>query len=116
MAVPRSSPTSSYWRSSCSCRIGRGDRSDAVNVPITRLFVLVVALFAVLIGFTSRWAVFDAKSLNDNSLNKRGVLEAARIERGVITAGDGTVLARSLKQPGGIYERTYPTGDLFPHA
>ena len=87
-----------------------------MNAPIIRLFGLVVVLFGVLIAFTSRWAVFDAKSLNDNTLNKRGVLEAARIKRGVITAGDGTVLARSLKQPGGIYERTYPTGDLFPHA
>ena len=87
-----------------------------MNAPIIRLFGLVVVLFAVLIAFTSRWAVFESKSLNDNTLNKRGVLEAARIKRGLIKAADGTVLARSLKQSGGVYERTYPTGDLFSHA
>jgi len=87
-----------------------------MNAPIIRLFGLVVVLFAVLIAFTSRWAVFESKSLNDNTLNKRGVLEAARIKRGLIKAADGTVLARSLRQSGGVYERTYPTGDLFSHA
>ena len=87
-----------------------------MNAPIIRLFGLVVVLFAVLIAFTSRWAVFDSASLNDNTLNKRGVLEAARIKRGVIRAADGTVIARSLKQQGGVYERTYPTNELFSHA
>ncbi len=79
-----------------------------MNAPIIRLFGLVVVLFAVLVAFTSRWAVFDSKSLNDNALNKRGVLEAAKIKRGVIRAGDGSVLARSVKQQGGVYERTWP--------
>jgi peptidoglycan glycosyltransferase len=40
-----------------------------VNQPIIRLFGLVVVLFAVLVAFTSRWAVFDSKSLNENALN-----------------------------------------------
>jgi peptidoglycan glycosyltransferase len=87
-----------------------------VNQPITRLFGLFVVLFAVLVAFTSRWTVFESKSLNENALNKRGVLEAAKINRGVIRAGDGTVLARSVKQQGGVYHRTYPTGELFSHA
>jgi penicillin-binding protein A len=87
-----------------------------VNQPIIRLFALVFGLFVVLVAFTSRWAVFDAASLNDNTLNKRGVLEAARIKRGVIRSGDGSVLARSVRQSGGLYERRYPTGDLFAHA
>ena len=34
-----------------------------MSVPITRLFGLVVVLFAVLIGFTSRWTVFEADGL-----------------------------------------------------
>ena len=87
-----------------------------MNQPIIRLFGLVVVLFAVLIAFTSRWAVFESKSLDENALNKRGVLEAAKINRGVIRAVDGTVLARSVKQQGGVYHRTYPTGELFSHA
>ena len=34
-----------------------------------------VALFAVLIGFTSYWSVFDARALKDKEANKRPLLE-----------------------------------------
>ena len=34
-----------------------------MNAPIVRLFGVVVVLFALLIVWTSRWTVFDAKSL-----------------------------------------------------
>ena len=69
-----------------------------MNTPIARLFVVVVVLFAVLVGFTSRWTVFDANALRDNPKNRRELLEEQQIRRGLIRAGDGTVLARSLKQ------------------
>lgn len=84
--------------------------------PITRLYVLVIALFAVLVYFTSRWTVFDAKTLRNEPLNRRLLLEQSRIHRGLIRADDGTVLARSIKQTGGTYTRTYPSGGLFSHA
>jgi penicillin-binding protein A len=87
-----------------------------VNAPIARLFMVVVVLFAVLVGFTSRWTVFDADALRDNSKNRRELLEEQRIHRGVIRAGDGTLLARSLKQPDDSFVRTYPQARLFPHA
>jgi penicillin-binding protein A len=87
-----------------------------VNTPIQRLYVLVLLLFAVLVYFTSRNAVFDASALRDNALNKRTLLEEQRIHRGTIRAADGTVLARSVKQRGGVYSRRYPTGGLFGHA
>ncbi len=32
-----------------------------MNSAITKLFVVVVVLFALLIGWTSRWTVFDAR-------------------------------------------------------
>jgi peptidoglycan glycosyltransferase len=84
-----------------------------VNAPIFRLFVLFVALFAVLIGFTSRWAVFGATGLRENKHNSRVVLEEQRIKRGIIRADDGTVLAGSTALSGGRYARRYPTGRLF---
>jgi penicillin-binding protein A len=87
-----------------------------MNAPITRLFVVVVALFALLIAFTSRWTVFQADALRNNARNQRELLEDQRIHRGLIRAGDGAVLARSLKQPDQSYVRTYPQGELFPHA
>ena len=87
-----------------------------MNTPIQRLYALFLVLFAVLVYFTSRNAVFDAKALRDNALNKRTLLEEQQIHRGTIRAADGTILARSVKQRGGVYSRRYPTSGLFSHA
>jgi penicillin-binding protein A len=87
-----------------------------MNRPIVRLYALVVLLFALLVGFTSRWSVFEASSLRENELNARRLLEQERIDRGPILAADGTVLARSVPEPGGVYSRRYPTGDQFASA
>ncbi len=87
-----------------------------MRTPIVKLFALIVVLFALLIGWTTRWTVFEAKSLNDNTLNKRTLFDDLRIQRGRILAADGTVLARSAPGPGGTWTRTYPTGSLFAQA
>jgi penicillin-binding protein A len=84
-----------------------------VNRPIIRLYGLVALLFALLVAFTSRWTIFEAASLRNNTLNERTRLEQERIERGPILAADGTVLARSVRGPEGVYQRVYPTGELF---
>ena len=36
-----------------------------MNQPIVRIYVLVLLLFAALVYFTSKWAVFDADELQD---------------------------------------------------
>jgi peptidoglycan glycosyltransferase len=88
-----------------------------VNGPIAKLFVVIVVMFAFLIAWTSRWTVFEAKSLNQNPLNKRTLADEVRIKRGRILAGDGqTVLARSVPARGGTWRREYPTGSLFAQA
>jgi penicillin-binding protein A len=87
-----------------------------MNRSIVRVYVLVVLMFALLIGFTSRWTVFDASSLRANSLNKRGVLEQERIHRGEIVTSSGEVLARSVRGADGNYTRTYPQHAAFAHA
>jgi penicillin-binding protein A len=84
-----------------------------VNSPIFRLFALFVVMFAVLVAFSSRWAVFGAQRLRENPDNSRVVLEEQRIKRGVIRADDGTFLAGSIAISGGRYTRRYPTGRLF---
>jgi len=84
-----------------------------MNRPIVRLYGLVALLFALLIAFTSRWTVFEASSLRENPLNKRSLLREERTERGAILAADGTVLAHSVREVGGVYQRFYPTGRLF---
>ncbi|MGI8428590.1 MAG: peptidoglycan D,D-transpeptidase FtsI family protein [Solirubrobacteraceae bacterium] len=87
-----------------------------MNRPIIRLFGFVAVLFALLIGWTSRWTVFEAKSLNDNALNARTLIDELKIKRGRILAADGSVLARPIARPGGTWSRAYPTGSLFSQA
>jgi penicillin-binding protein A len=89
-----------------------------VNRQITKLFGLVVILFAVLIGFTSYWSVFDAKALKEKTANKRPLLEQQQIRRGRILAADGTVIARSVGKGRGNslrFVRRYPEGRLYGH-
>lgn len=92
-----------------------------MNKPIVRLFGLVIAMFALLLAFTSRWTIFEASSLRDNPLNARALLEQQRVDRGRILAANGRVLARSVRSrtsrsSEAIYTRTYPTGSEFAHA
>jgi penicillin-binding protein A len=89
-----------------------------LNRQIIQLFALTLVLFGVLIAFTSRWTVFEAASLEDNSLNRRGLIEQQRIPRGLILARDGAELARSVPRGRGdrrVYTRTYPEGETFGH-
>lgn len=89
-----------------------------MNRQIVQLFGLVVVLFAVLVGFTSYWSVFEAQALKEKDANKRPLLEQQRIERGRILAADGTVIARSVAKGRGDdlrYVRRYPEGSLYGH-
>ena len=87
-----------------------------MNAPITRLFVAVLVLFALLVGFTSNWSVFDAEELETKTQNKRPLFEAQQIKRGQILTSDGKVIANSVKEGKGEnyqYVRRYPLGSLF---
>ncbi len=88
-----------------------------MNRSIVRLFGVVILLFAVLVVWTSRWTVFSATALNNNSLNKLSYFASLKVRRGTIYAADGTtVLARSVRQRGGTFKRVYPQGPLFSQA
>jgi penicillin-binding protein A len=90
-----------------------------LNRRIAQLFGVAALLFALLVGYTSRWTVFEAKSLENNTANRRPLIEEQKKPRGLILARDGTVLARSVGHGRGksrIYSRTYPVGPLFSHA
>lgn len=86
-----------------------------MSTSIYRLFATIVLLFAVLVVWTTRWSVLEAKDLRDNALNTRPLFAQLRVERGPIRADDGTVLARSIRGPRDTFRRTYPTGALFGH-
>jgi len=89
-----------------------------VNRQIVKLFGLIVVLFAILIGFTSYWSVFEAEALKEKNANKRPLLEQQRIERGRILTADGVVIARSVAKGRGDarrYVRRYPEAGLYGH-
>jgi peptidoglycan glycosyltransferase len=89
-----------------------------VNRQIVKLFAFIVVLFAILVGFTSYWSVFDAEALKEKNANKRPLLEQQQIPRGRILAADGTVIAKSVAKGKGAekrYVRRYPHGSLFGH-
>jgi peptidoglycan glycosyltransferase len=87
-----------------------------VNSQIAKLFGVVVVLFALLLVWTTRWTVIDAKQLQNSTLNARTLVQELRIKRGQILAANGTVLARSVAQKGGTWSRFYPTRSLFSQA
>jgi penicillin-binding protein A len=85
-----------------------------VNRSIVRLFAVVILMFTVLVVWTSRWTVFSATALDNNGLNKLQFFASLKVKRGEILADDGhTVLAKSVRQPGGTWKRVYPYGGLY---
>jgi peptidoglycan glycosyltransferase len=81
-----------------------------VNAPILKLFGLVLVLFGALAAMTSYNSVINADEYRDNALTKRPQIEQAQIKRGAIRARDGSLLARSVKNEDGLYERRYSPG------
>ncbi len=89
-----------------------------MNRQIIKLFGFIVVLFAVLVGFTSYWSVFNAKDLKAQEANKRPLYEQQQIRRGRILTADGTVIAKSVAKGKGAdlrYIRSYPEGALYGH-
>jgi len=88
-----------------------------VNQPITRLFVVVMVLFAGLASATSWWTVVKADELNTrkSDQNRRELLRGLKIRRGLIRDADGGIIARSVRDEDGIYSRRYPQGERFGH-
>jgi len=60
--------------------------------------------------------VIDAKSLRNNPLNRRTLVDELKIKRGRIIADDGTVLAQSEPAPDNTWTRFYPTRSVFAQA
>jgi penicillin-binding protein A len=84
-----------------------------MNRSIVRLFGVVILLFTILVVWTSRWTVFSATSLDNNSLNRLSYFASLKVKRGAIIADNGEVLAKSVKASGGTWTRKYPQGSLF---
>lgn len=90
-----------------------------MNAQIRQVYGLFILLFALLVGFTSYWAVLDAKGLEDNPDNRRALIKEQEIPRGLIFARDGrTRIAENRSERRGdtrVFIREYPQRGLFAH-
>ena len=90
-----------------------------MNRQIVQLYTFICVLFGILVVATSWWTVWGREGLEENSANRRPILEDLRVPRGDILAANGTVVARSTPSGTGerkIYTRSYPEDGLFAHA
>ncbi|MDX1447694.1 MAG: penicillin-binding transpeptidase domain-containing protein [Acidimicrobiia bacterium] len=88
-----------------------------MNGPTRRLALVLFTGFAVLLMASSWYQVLGADRYRADPRNIRSTITLTEKERGLIVAGDGTVLARSEPVPDTpqTFRRTYPEGPLFAH-
>ncbi len=89
-----------------------------MNRQLRQLGAGLLLCFLALLAMVSWVQVFDAASLNGNTLNSRKIVRDFDQPRGQIVSADGAVLARSVAAPkadGFERQRQYPEGDLFGH-
>ncbi len=85
---------------------------------ILRVAVVIALMFGVLLAFTSRWSVFEAKDLQQNALNRRALLREQQQPRGAILAADRSAIARSYPRGKGsdrTWQRRYTRPALYAH-
>ena len=73
-------------------------------------------MFALLVANLTLIMVVQAKGLPEHAGNNHTMAKEAETERGTISTYDGrVVLAQSVKNDDGSYDRIYPAGDLAAH-
>ena len=80
-----------------------------------RLTVGIIILsvgFALLVANLTLIMVVQAKDYQNMPGNNHTIAKQATVKRGSISTYDGTVLAQSIENEDGTYERDYPAGDL----
>jgi peptidoglycan glycosyltransferase len=88
-----------------------------VNGPIRKVAMGVFVSMAMLLAGVTWYQVVRADTLRADPLNPRPALSERGKERGLIVTVDGTVVARSVPDPGNerSFMREYPLGDSFAH-
>lgn len=90
----------------------KNKRTAEINIT-TVFFVL---LFLGMIVYVCYFNAVSAKTIIDNSYNKRIDNLANKVIRGDITASDGTVLAKTVVDDSGQETRIYPYGKIYAHS
>ncbi len=87
----------------------------ALGKNITFALIFFSVLFAALVANLTYIMVINAEAYQNMPGNSHTMAKEAQSERGTISTYDGVVLAQSVEQPDGTYERVYPAGTLAAH-
>ncbi len=82
---------------------------------ITAVMVVFALMMAALIANLTMLMVVNASYYQNMSGNNHTLAKESKTERGTISTEDGVVLAKSVLQTDGTYERVYPAGTLASH-
>ena len=82
---------------------------------LTTSIILLSALFVLLVANLTMIMVVQAKEYQNMPGNNHTIAKEATIKRGSISTYDGVILAESVLNDQGVYERTYPAGELAAH-
>lgn len=102
------SATSSLHANSVLGRVSLGKR-------LTHSVLIYSTMFALLVANLTVVMVVQADDIQSMSGNNHTLAKESHIERGTISTYDGTVLAESVLNDEGTYDRVYPAGDLASH-
>lgn len=87
----------------------------ALGKRLTGAMLVYSVLFAVLVANLTYIMVIKAPEYQNMPSNNHTIAREAKMERGTISTEDGVVLAQSVRQPDGSYQREYPAGTLAAH-
>ena len=82
---------------------------------LTLLVTGFACLFAVLIGNLTWHMVIDAPTVQEDPANNHTIARNSNIQRGSIITSDGVVLAQSVQDANGNWQRVYPQNGLAAH-
>ncbi len=88
---------------------------NQTNKEIRRVMYVMVALFAMLIGYFTYFNISGTKDIINNPFNSRLAKIAETVRRGSILSADGEVLAEEITEEDGSSYRYYPYGCTFAH-
>ncbi|WP_165248041.1 FtsW/RodA/SpoVE family cell cycle protein [Adlercreutzia sp. ZJ141] len=87
----------------------------SVGKRLTNVMIIFALMFALLVANLTMIMVVDAQKYQDMPGNNHTMVKQSKTERGTISTYDGVVLAQSVQQDDGTYDRVYPSGDLAAH-
>ena len=94
-----------------------GSHASAAETGVLGRYALGTRLTNTILAFAILFAllVFKADEYQSYPGNNHTMYKEAQTERGSISTYDGVVLAESVEQGDGTYERVYPQGSLAAH-